>query len=46
MGEVEESIEDQEELEVPSWLKIIFIVFLIGSVWGIYYQIAFVNIFH
>ena len=37
MGEAEEPIEDQEELEVPSWLKIIFLGFLIGSVWGIYY---------
>lgn len=36
MGEAEEPIEDQEELKVPLWLKIIFLVFVIGSVWGIY----------
>lgn len=36
MGEAEEPIEDQEELEIPLWLKIIFLVFVIGSIWGIY----------
>ena len=37
MGEFEESTEDQEELEVPLWLKIIFLVFVICSIWMIYY---------
>lgn len=36
MGELHEPTEDQEELKVPLWLKIIFLVFVIGSVWGIY----------
>lgn len=36
MGELEEPTEDQEELKVPLWLKVIFIVFVIGSVWVIY----------
>lgn len=36
MGKFEEPTEDQEELRVPSWSKIIFLVFVIGSVWGIY----------
>ena len=37
MGELEEPTTDQEELRVPLWLKIIFLVFVIGSIWGIYY---------
>ncbi|QGQ23971.1 hypothetical protein F1728_15340 [Gimesia benthica] len=37
MGELEEPTEDQEELEVPLWLKIVFLVFVFGSVWMIYY---------
>lgn len=34
MGELEEPIEEQEEFEAPSWLKILFLVFVIGSVGG------------
>ena len=36
MGELHEPTEDQEELKVPSWLKIIFWAFVIGSIWIIY----------
>lgn len=36
MGGLHEPTEEQEELKVPSWLKIIFLVFVIGSFWGIY----------
>ena len=36
MGEFEEPIEDQEELKVPLWLRIIFLAFVIGNIWGIY----------
>ena len=36
MGELEEATEDKEELKVPSWLKVIFAVFVIGSAWMIY----------
>lgn len=36
MGEAEEPNEDPEELKVPSWLKIIFWAFVVGSIWMIY----------
>lgn len=36
MGEAEEPTEDQKELQVPLWLKIIFLVFVVGSIWMIY----------
>lgn len=36
MGEAEEPNEVQQELKIPSWLKIIFLAFVIGSIWMIY----------
>lgn len=37
MGELHETTEDEEELIVPLWLKVILLGFVICSFWGIYY---------